>query len=386
MAEDFVPQDDVLRLAELRFRVGRESGDNERLKAELKQELESRLAVGWIDLACKELGWELSESELQKMKELQDQVDVKLKMFDDKIKDAEENLGESEVRDALQQKTEFLVQIGKHEMAVESCKKTMSATVGVGQRLDLVMMMIRMGLAEKNYEFTAKQLETAKDMVEKGGDWERRNRLRVYEATYLMAIRKLSESAALFQEALATFSASELYSYERFVQYTVLVCMPCVDRPTLKDKVSNAPEVLAVILELPLLRQFVESLVKCDYKTYMNALPDVLQDVSADYYLAVHVNYLGRELRVTAYLQFLASYLSVTLSAMSRAFGVSEEFLDSEMTRFIAAGRLNCKIDKVSGIIETTRPDARNSIYQATIKQGDLLLNRIQKLSRVIDI
>lgn len=57
-----------------------------------------------------------------------------------------------------------------------------------------------------------------------------------------------------------------------------------------------------------------------------------------------------------------------------------------EISRFIASGRLNAKIDKVSGVLETNRPDAKNALYQSTIKQGDLLLNRIQKLSRVIDL
>jgi 26S proteasome regulatory subunit N7 len=57
-----------------------------------------------------------------------------------------------------------------------------------------------------------------------------------------------------------------------------------------------------------------------------------------------------------------------------------------EISRFIACGRLNAKIDKVSGVLETNRPDAKNALYQSTIKQGDLLLNRIQKLSRVIDL
>lgn len=57
-----------------------------------------------------------------------------------------------------------------------------------------------------------------------------------------------------------------------------------------------------------------------------------------------------------------------------------------ELSRFIAAGKLHCKIDKVAGVLETNRPDAKNALYQATIKQGDFLLNRIQKLSRVIDM
>ena len=71
---------------------------------------------------------------------------------------------------------------------------------------------------------------------------------------------------------------------------------------------------------------------------------------------------------------------------MANAFGVTVSFIDSELARFIAAGRLHCKIDKVNGIVETNRPDSKNYQYQSCIKQGDILLNRIQKLSRVINI
>lgn len=88
----------------------------------------------------------------------------------------------------------------------------------------------------------------------------------------------------------------------------------------------------------------------------------------------------------SAYLpQFLESYKSVTLQMMASAFGVSPAFLDAELSDFIAAGRLNCKIDKVAGVLETNRPDVKSALYQAVIKQGDLLLNRIQRLGRVVD-
>ncbi|CAL5380836.1 unnamed protein product [Camellia sinensis] len=93
-----------------------------------------------------------------------------------------------------------------------------------------------------------------------------------------------------------------------------------------------------------------------------------------------------REVRTVVYSQFLESCKSVTIEAMAKAFGVTVEFIDLEMSRFIAAGKLHCKIDKVAGVLETNRPDAKNALYQATIKQGDFLLNQIQKLSRVIDL
>ena len=40
---------------------------------------------------------------------------------------------------------------------------------------------------------------------------------------------------------------------------------------------------------------------------------------------------------------------------------------DRELARFIAAGRLHCKIDKVGGIVETNRPDSKNWQYQVSL-------------------
>ena len=57
-----------------------------------------------------------------------------------------------------------------------------------------------------------------------------------------------------------------------------------------------------------------------------------------------------------------------------------------QVSNFIVEGRLTAKIDKVANVIETTRSDARHNLYQQCIKQGDLLLNRIQKLSKIVDV
>jgi len=84
--------------------------------------------------------------------------------------------------------------------------------------------------------------------------------------------------------------------------------------------------------------------------------------------------------------QFLESYKSVTVRSMAESFGVSVAFMDHELSNFIVSGRLNAKIDSVGGVVETNRPDAKNALYQQAIKHGDLLLNNIQKLSKVIDM
>jgi 26S proteasome regulatory subunit N7 len=79
--------------------------------------------------------------------------------------------------------------------------------------------------------------------------------------------------------------------------------------------------------------------------------------------------------------------LVLLLNTWTRKF-TSGNFADQlrELARFIYLGRLNCRIDAVGGVIETIRPDTKNAQYHNTIKHGDLLLNRVQKLSRVIHL
>jgi 26S proteasome regulatory subunit N7 len=39
----------------------------------------------------------------------------------------------------------------------------------------------------------------------------------------------------------------------------------------------------------------------------------------------------------------------------------------------------------VGGVVETNRPDKKNAQYKQVIKDGDLLLNRLSKLARIVD-
>ena len=113
---------------------------------------------------------------------------------------------------------------------------------------------------------------------------------------------------------------------------------------------------------------------------------DVEEVLLQDRYLEPHAAFWMRELHILAYKQFLDAYQSVTLQAMADAFGVSTDFIYYHASRFIAANRLSAKIDKYGGVIVTNRPDLKNAQYREMIQKGDLLLNRIQKLARVVDL
>jgi 26S proteasome regulatory subunit N7 len=313
-------------------------------------------------------------------------IEEELKKLDEKVSDAEENLGESEVREAHLAKSLYYIRIGDKEKALEQIKITEGKTVAVGQKMDLVFHTLQLGFFFMDFDLISKGIDKAKNLFEEGGDWERKNRLKVYEGLYCMSTRNFKKAAELFLDSISTFTTYELFPYDNFIFYTVLTSIISLDRVSLKQKVVDAPEILAVISKIPHLSDFLNSLYGCQYKSFFVAFAGLTDQIRLDRYLHPHFRYYMREVRTVVYSQFLESYKSVTMEAMARAFGVSVDFIDRELSRFIAAGRLHCKIDKVVGVLETNRPDAKNALYQATIKQGDFLLNRIQKLSRVIDL
>lgn len=59
-----------------------------------------------------------------------------------------------------------------------------------------------------------------------------------------------------------------------------------LDRATIRSKVVHAPEILSVIRELPEIKQFLESLFKCEYKSFFEAFIKVSDIITNDVYLS----------------------------------------------------------------------------------------------------
>jgi len=381
------PQTPLLKIANWKFRLclpdeqvpQKEKAD---IKSSIMAQIKENDMAPYYTYLCQTLGWMEDETLTKEMKSKNDKAFV---VFDEKEKDARENLGDSEVREALLNRAVYLASIGEKQPAVDAYNITDEKTVGMGGKIDISFAKIRLGLAWSDRKILKTEIENAKMQVEKGGDWERRNLLCVYEAAYLLITREFKAAATLLLDSVATFACYKLFDYNTFVFYTVVVSLLSLDRVTLKEKVIKSPEILEIIGDLPILKSFLFSLYKCQYNEFFTALAAITKPIKRDLYLAPHVGFLMREIRIVAYKQFLEPYKSVTLAAMAETFGVSAVFLDKELARFISAGRLNCKIDKVGGVVETLRPDNKELQYTETIKQGDILLNRVQKLTKFIN-
>lgn len=217
----------------------------------------------------------------------------------------------------------------------------------------------------------------------------------------MLTARKWEQAANLFLDTLATYTCTELFDYKHFIFYVVLISLVTLKRPDLKKKVIDSPDVLSVIEEIPHLGSLLNSFYNSEYKVFFQSLAAITETMKKDRYLSFSTGYFCREMRIRAYCQLLESYRSLQISSLAEAFGVTTEFIDSDLSRFINAGRVHCKIDAVRGIIETSRPDGKNYqfqvlifsyffpyflpfVLQATVKAGDAVMHRVQKLSRVI--
>lgn len=326
-------------------------------------------------------GWKVDPARVAAMEAANNAA---LEAADAKIKEATEIAGDTEVREAMWARALLWVKWGAKDRSLDELNAVFDKTVGIASKLDVMMSRLRVYLAFHDLKGFKADLERAKILLDQGGDWERKNQLAVYESLYLILSRKFKEASKILLDAIATFTATELFSYREFVLLACLLSLISVERKVLSSEILKSPEILAVLDDIPHLHALLQSLYKCQYQSFFAALAGVIPQMQRSRYLAAHVKYYLRELRVVAYSQFLNSYKAASLAAMASTFGVSPEFMDAELFRFISAGRIHAKIDKVGAVVDTNRPDQRNQTYGELIKDGDGLLNRLHKLSKVI--
>lgn len=278
----------------------------------------------------------------------------------------------------------------QQDKAIQSYEAVLEKTSILGTKIDLVLAMIRVGLFFGDRVFVKKTVERANALVESGGDWDRRNRLKAYKGLHLLTIRSYNLAAPLLLDSLSTFTSYELCSYSSLVVYAVLAGSLALKRVDFKAKVVDAPEIKAILgegeedrlaaltgavsagpgvgdeemkdapssatpgtattavnlttlgtgsgsqaaeteqpVDFSSLANLVSSLYNGNYRSFFLALAAVEDNfLTQDRYLYEHRSWFVREMRLRGYQQLLQSYRVVGLQSMANDFGVSVDFLD----------------------------------------------------------
>ncbi|KAI9771046.1 MAG: hypothetical protein M1835_006469 [Candelina submexicana] len=374
---------------------------------------------------------------------LEKENEKELEGFQKEEDEAEEKAGETEILAAKGKRAEFWARVGDKDKAISTYEAVFEKTGVLGTRIDIVLAIIRIGIFFGDKLLVKKSVDRAKTLVESGGDWDRRNRLKAYQGLYLLTVRSYNLAAPLLLDSLSTFTSYELCTYSSLVVYSVLAGSVSLKRVDFKANVVDAPEIRAILgdgeeklsalsgaissgptagdeemtdasaatptpaptavnlttlgqsstgqsdVETPIdfspLANLVSSLYIGDYRSFFLALAAVEDNfLSQDRYLYEHRGWFVREMRLRGYQQLLQSYRVVGLGSMANDFGVSVDFLDRDLAKFIAAERIPCTIDRVNGIIETNRPDDKNKQYTDVVKHGDTLITKLQKYGQAV--
>ncbi|KAJ8603391.1 hypothetical protein MRB53_042158 [Persea americana] len=354
--------------------------------------------------------------------------------------EAVEKAGETEIQTARARRAEFWAR----DKAIAAYEALFEKTGILGSKIDIVFAITRVGLFFGDKLLVKKTLERANTLVESGGDWDRRNRLKAYQGLHYLTVRAHALAAPLLLDSLSTFSSNELCSYASLIVYAMLAGSVALKRVDFKAKVVDAPEIKAVVgdseeklaafsgalaagpsagdeemtdapatatptpapavvnlttlatgstenqvpqeqIDFTPLSALVNSLYTGNYRSFFVALGAVEQNfLGQDRYLNEHKAWYVREMRLRAYQQLLQSYRVVGLQSMANDFGVTVDFLDNDLKNFIAADRLSCTVDRVNGVIETNRPDDKNRQYNDVVKQGDQLITKLQKYGQTV--
>ena len=173
------------------------------------------------------------------------------------------------------EKASYIFEIGKiykeEKMmpeAIEKFKETISTTQSFNTKIDALFEICHIGLLEKDLDLLKEHLQKIKDLLKDGGDWEKKNRLKVYEGLYLILTKNFKDAGKNFLDALMTFTSYELFDFKTFVFYTSVVNIISVDRKTLKEKIIDNSDVLSCINDIPHLQAFLNTFYDGEYEKF----------------------------------------------------------------------------------------------------------------------
>lgn len=398
VAEGVTPS--YLKLAQIKFCLTLpQFKDDPDLKSSLLAGIVYNNMAPYYQEVCTELSWEFDQTLFDKMAannakrmaELEQEKNPT--MVDD----------DDPVSGIWQAKLLYLCSIGDRIEATKLAEsKLEEKNVPKSQQIDTVFALFRVAYFHGcDIPAMKKAIEKATELIEggSGGDWSARNKLKAYDGIWSLAIRDFNRAAKLFVDVVPTFESYELADFSTIIKYTVYSSMIAFPRYELKKTLMHHG-VMAQALnsDSKELKDYFVSLYEGQYSKFLVYLARIEKNMKQDPLLHPHYKYYVQEMRLLAYKQILQAYRSLSLDYMAESFGVTKAFVEKEVARFAAAGRLTCKIDHVAGAVVTSStskcglqlgaPESRlerGILYQTTVKKGDILLNRLKKLARVMD-
>ena len=220
------------------------SGDDEPLlNAALYRHLQSTLGYDNTDENA------LSDANLTTIESHHESI---LKILRQNITKAKDEAGDMEVLRAHMDVARYCAKCTTKEMALSAYEEVVALPkLSTGKKLDAYLEMTRVCSFWGDWKTMNETLTKAAKVIEKGGDWDRRNRLKAYQAMSYLCSRDLKSASSFLVDGIATFSCVELCEYSEFIMYAIVTNLLYLKRTELKKKIIDGSEILQVAKEIP---------------------------------------------------------------------------------------------------------------------------------------
>ncbi|KII69425.1 26S proteasome non-ATPase regulatory subunit 6 [Thelohanellus kitauei] len=309
--------------------------------------------------------------------------DVKVRQLLDKIVYQKDKYDESCGFEVVNYYANYLSYIGDRESALKFLNETSSKWATHVQKIEYNLHMCRIGFFYLDRALVRESLGIVEDLIKRIGDWHLKNIAYAYSALNCLWNRNIKGAAKNFLTCVSSFSSFDLMSLPTFCSYVAVTNLLALPREKFHQKVS-------VSLKSDHMRESIisglcEAFYMCNYAQFTSNLRLLVESLKYDAFCVDHVDYLCREFRLIAYKQLLASFKSLTLDYLSQVFGISKDFIETDIASFIARGQLDCKIDLVREMVVVSLFDKKKKEFCQFLDESNRLIANIQFMERTVN-
>ena len=126
-------------------------------------------------------------------------VEERFKEYEQRLKEGREAEDDLEIRDALVDKGRLQIDLERFDEGLETLREAQKITdVSAGKKEEVMLEMMRVSVRRCDAKTLETQLNECKKLEEGGGgDWEKKNKRKVFSGIWNILVRNFAEAAKL---------------------------------------------------------------------------------------------------------------------------------------------------------------------------------------------
>jgi len=236
--------------------------------------------------------------------------------------------------------------------------------------LDMSLQIIRVCIEQGNYMSAQSHIMKVRHLLRTPEEEEPlAPKLAVATGLSYLASCNYRDAAKTFLECPNTLGNTwnEVISSNDVAIYGGLCALASMTRSQLKSEVLDNNEFRNFLELEPHIRRAITFFYSAKYNACLSILQTYKNDYLLDIHLQKHVEEIYELIRSKSIVQYFVPFSTVTLGAMSEAFGTKEREMKKELVQMIESGKLDARIDTKNRLVVSRETNLRNSVHKQTL-------------------